>query len=112
MNEEHFYEPVVGITFDERQNVVSKLFEGEALTLRREPCHPYLDNAIMVLRENGDQVGYIRRDLADTLIPRMAALEMDTVDASVVSLTGGAYPGAYRGVRILFSLPEPEYAEV
>ena len=112
MIEEHFYEPVVGVAYDERQNVISKLFEGEGLTLRREPRHPYQDNAIMVLRENGDQVGYIRRDLANVLVPRMAALEMDTVDANVVSLTGGAYPGAYRGVRILFSLPEPEYAEV
>jgi len=36
MNEEHFYGPVVGVTFDGRQNVAAKLFMGEALTLRRE----------------------------------------------------------------------------
>jgi hypothetical protein len=95
---------VKGVTFEGRQNVVAQLSVGEKLLLRREPQNPHDKNAIRVERVDGQQVGYIDRELAFHL-----AYPFDKygkpVPATVVELTGGRDSGTYRGVRIRFPIP-------
>jgi len=68
---------VVGITHDGRQEVVERLWSGDEVVLRREPNNIYDRNAIMVLRWNDEQIGYIERGLASKLASKFDAYGKD-----------------------------------
>ena len=95
---------IVGITYCGRQAIVAKLKVGETVILRREPTNPYDCNAIMVLRINGEQIGYINRFLAATL-----ASKLDdggkTVQGEVTSFTYGRSIFSSIWPSIRFSVP-------
>ena len=97
-------ERVVGVTFDNRQDVISRLAVGEPVVLRREPTNVHDSNAIRVENSRGEQIGYIRRELAQTLAPALDCVG-GGVWATVVALPGGDQPGYVRGVRIRFVSP-------
>jgi hypothetical protein len=96
--------PVVGVTFDNRQDVVRQLSEGERLWLVRQPDNAYDHNAIQVQRENGEAIGFLARGLASSLAPYLDRLE-DPLPAIVAYILGGEV----LGVRINFTLPVYEY---
>lgn len=58
---------VVGVTFEERQEIVRQLQEGETLVLKRQPENPVDPNAVAVFRENEEQVGFLKKRLAKEL---------------------------------------------
>jgi single-stranded-DNA-specific exonuclease len=62
---------LVGVTFNDRQKVISGLNEGELLTLARQFDNEYDVNAVLALRSDGKEVGHIRRELAQELAPAM-----------------------------------------
>lgn len=62
---------VVGITFKERAIHVSKLIIGEELYLERDYNNTYDKNAIKVLDENSNHLGYISGDYACFYAPKM-----------------------------------------
>ena len=97
---------VVGVTFDNRQEVVAKLKVGEQITLRREPTNPYDANVIRVERITCEQIGYIDRYKAATLAPMYDACQEPGV-GSVLQLTGDQNNGMSLGVVIEFTIPEP-----
>lgn len=74
-----------------RQRVLSALFPGEALTLRREPDNPHDGNAIAVMASH-HVIGYVPRDDAAQLAPLLDAGESPKVQLH--QLTGGTaeYP--------------------
>jgi len=96
--------PVVGVTFDNRQDVVRQLSEGERLWLVRQPDNAYDHNAIQVQRENGEAIGFLARGLASSLAPYIDRLE-EPLPAIVAYILGGEV----LGVRINFTLPVYEY---
>jgi hypothetical protein len=96
--------PVVGVTFDNRQDVVRQLSEGERLWLVRQPDNAYDHNAIQVQRENGEAIGFLARGLASSLAPYLDRLE-EPLPAIVAYILGGEV----LGVRIHFTLPVYEY---
>jgi hypothetical protein len=49
-----------------RQDVVRRCREGEVLRLGREPNKPHDPNAVRVLRQNGEQLGYLPAHVAAT----------------------------------------------
>ena len=101
--------PVVGVTFDDRQQVVSSLVSGETLRLRREPHNLHDPNAVRVERLNGQQVGYINRELAGQIslaLDQMGGL----APATVVEMTGGGL-GHNCGVVISFDLSRQSTGE-
>lgn len=100
---------VVGVTFNNRQSVVAQLRLGETLFLRRDPTNPYDRNAIQVVRQNGQQVGFISRLLAASIAPMLDRYGKP-VAATVTALTGGTDGAPTRGVRITFATPEPDRA--
>lgn len=54
-----------------RQEILTRCQEGELLVFVREPDNEYDPNAIAVCRFNGEQIGYLDRDLAADLAPEM-----------------------------------------
>jgi len=96
---------VVGVTFENRQAVVALLTEGERVSLVRDPENPFDSNAIKVVRWDKKQIGFLDRELAKTMAPRMDRYG-GTFKATVLRITGGYYPGSSLGVVIRFYMPE------
>ena len=92
---------VVGVTYNDRPGVIAKLSLGESVVLRREPNNPHDNNAIMVLRQTGEQIGYINRILATSVAPRIDSTKQD-IYAIVINLSGSGSNGFNRGVTIQF----------
>ena len=95
---------VVGVTYEGRQSIIAHLHIGEKVQLVREPNNLYDQNAIKVVRTNGQCIGFINKSLAAHLAPQLDKLE-NTLEATVTSITGGHYPGSNLGVKIKFYLP-------
>ena len=87
---------VVGVTFENRQEVCKKISIGDKIQLACEPDNPYDSNAIKVLH-NGSQFGYLPKEIAPEII---TFIDSETIfnKAVVANLTGG---GEYNiGVHI------------
>ena len=96
---------VVGVTFENRQAVVALLTEGERVSLIRDPDNRFDPNAIKVVRWDRQQIGFLDRELAKVMAPKMDRYG-GTFIATVTRLTSGYYPGSSLGVLIRFYLPE------
>lgn len=84
---DEFYTKVAGVTFDNRQDVIYRLSEGERLTLLREPENRYDTNAVKVQTIKGNQVGYLNARLSKHFAPLLDRGEQYQVFVSQV--TGG-----------------------
>ena len=68
---------VVGVSKDNedgtsRQKVIqNEVEEDDKLRLEAEPTNPYDSNAIKVLSKNGNQIGYLNRDIAEKVKPAL-----------------------------------------
>ena len=71
----------------DRQEEIGGCREGENLILKREPKNRYDANAVAVLRENGNQIGYLSRDDAEWVVRIMD--DGDEVEARIKWITGG-----------------------
>jgi hypothetical protein len=60
---------VAGAYYDNRQAAISGLGEAEPITLAREIGNPYSSNAILFLRRNGQNIGYVPEVTAVELAP-------------------------------------------
>lgn len=74
---EHFFGNVAGESHynadgTDRQDIIPRCRVGEPLILAHEPDHPHDINAIRVLRANGQQIGYLERELAGQVVSRSA----------------------------------------
>jgi hypothetical protein len=67
----HFYFHVHGVTQGDRQAAISRCVRGEHLQLVLEAENPYDRNAIRIRRSNGEDLGYVPRDNAAELAPKM-----------------------------------------
>jgi hypothetical protein len=97
---------IVGVSFEGRQEVVARLREGDRIWLEMEPTNPYDENAIKVCRSNGEQIGYLNRHLATSLINHFRAYGYP-VRGRVALLTGSQWDGYTLGCVIAFKLPKP-----
>lgn len=66
-----FYSKIAGVTFDGRQRLISGLAVGQELVVRRDRGNVYDCNAIALFDGNGNQLGFISRDLAARMAPQM-----------------------------------------
>lgn len=96
---------VVGVTFEHRQEIVAKLHLGDRLFLEREPLNAYDRNAIKVIRNNGEQIGYINRHLAHSLAPLMDRIN-SPIRGKVYLLTGSSDEDYTLGVIVAFKFPK------
>lgn len=95
---------IVGVSFENRQEVVAKLQIGDRVWLERERNNPFDQNAIMVCCNNGDQVGYLNAKLAAS-IAYIFDRYGKPVHGKVHLLTGSSFDNYSLGVIILFKLP-------
>ena len=68
---EGFFTKVVGVSHNNedgtsRQAIVRCCREGESLLLQREPNNQFDANAVRVLRQNGEQLGYLPAHVVGT----------------------------------------------
>lgn len=96
---------VVGVTFEGRQEIVARLQMGDRVWLEQEPENPYDHNAIKVCRSNGEQFGYLSRQLAAWVVPHFRAYGYP-VKGRVTLLTGSTWGDYALGVVISFKLPK------
>lgn len=96
---------VVGVTFENRQEVIARLQMGDRVWLDREPDNPHDANAIAVCRSNGEQIGYLNRHLAASVIHYFQAYGYP-VKGKVTAITGSDWGGYSLGVVIAFKLPK------
>ena len=121
-----FNTKVVGVTFENRQELLAGLEAGVELELVRHPENEMDENAIGVHLPGGAQLGFLNRHLAKRLAPVMDAGTF--YDAAVTAVTGGPGEGQVReagplgvrdpgvtsrsyGVNIVVRRPDLERAE-
>jgi len=100
-----FMTKVVGVTYGERQQVLGALVEGEVLQVVREKSNPVDENAIAVMRSTGEQLGYLRRQIAVALAPLMD--DGVAYQAQVMQVTGGG-EGRSLGANVCVSRLDAE----
>lgn len=96
---------VVGVTFDNRQEVIARLSEGERVSLIREPDNAFDPDAVKVVRWDHKQIGYLDREVVKILAPKMDFYKRPII-ATVKRLIGGCYSGSSLGLMVRFYLPE------
>ena len=96
-----FYTKVAGISYGNRQRIVSRCEVGEPLQLMREPDNPKDSNAVKVCRLSGEQLGYLNRELAAEISCRIDSGEH--YQATISDLTGGTADHPTRGVNLYVS---------
>ena len=65
----------VGVTFDNRQDVISELYSDSVksgidnipVVLKKEPQNPYDKNAIAILTTDGRSIGYVSKDFNELI---------------------------------------------
>ena len=95
---------VVGVSFERLQEVLALLQMGDRIWLEMEPSNPYDLNAIKVSRSNGEQIGYLSRSLAASIVPYFIAYRYP-VRGKVSLLTGSGWGGYTLGCVVTFKLP-------
>lgn len=101
----------VGVTFEGRQEVLARLQMGDRVWLEQEPNNAYDPNAIKVCRSNGEQIGYLSRQLAASIVPYFQAYGYP-VKGKVTLLTGATWGNYSLGVVISFKLPKPQATNI
>ena len=95
-----FHLKVAGVTFDNRQRVVSQLRAGDLLHLIPEPSNPYDNHAVRVVTSTGADVGYIPREHNRMIFESLQNGSL-RYNVRVSAITGAEY-GVY-GVNIEIS---------
>lgn len=90
--EKSFYSKVAGVTKNNkngtsRQELLKKCQTKDRLQLIRDPENPYDKNAIKVCLATGEQIGFLRRELAEELAPKLDSGKK--IEAFVSEVTGG-----------------------
>jgi len=106
----HFFANVAGESFtnddgSDRQTIIASCRVCEPLILDAAPDNPKDENAIRVLRENGEQIGYLERAMA-------ARLVADLSDFSAFVAGVGRGGGPYLGVSLLMVVNDGQDAAV
>lgn len=106
---EQFFTKIVGVTFENRQDLIAQLTLGQKITFKRQPENTYDANAVAVCTLDYQILGYLKAEIAQ----KLASL-MDTgtiYNVQVALLTGSAEQNW--GVNILVckeqNTPRSEY---
>lgn len=94
-----FYSKLTGVTYGNRQYYISSLVSGQILEIRRDRANQFDSNAIAVFANN-HQIGFLSKELAAKLSPKLDSGDKITVKVS--QITGGN--NQYKGVNILIDV--------
>lgn len=100
---------VAGVTFEGRQALIRKLRVNDMLELVQELDNPHDQNAIKIVTKEGEQAGYVPRDLAADLSWVFKASRF-TRPAKVLEVVGDESKGQSLGLIIQIYPPTFEEA--
>lgn len=83
-----------------RQSIIKRCQDGQTVRLIPEPTNPYDGNAIFVVTQNGECLGYISRDHNEWIGKKLAAGKL--ADSRIHTIIGGEKNK--RNVGVLLSL--------
>ena len=103
MSLEHFFGHVAGESHrnadgSDRQAIIPRCRVGDLLVLEHEPDNLHNINAIRVLRQNGEQIGYLEREFAGEVVSRSAK---GRTNHAVIAGIGRPHRSAPYGVALL-----------
>lgn len=98
---------IVGVTRDNRQQLLEELSEMDDIHLVREPNNPHDENAIAVLNPDGEKLGYIRSGLAKELVVYMELYPDSVLIGEILDITGDEVGKSY-GCNIEITLINPD----
>ena len=93
------YTKLVGVTFNNRQQIIKGLTEGELLVFERQPKNEFDKNAILALRSDGKEVGHISRELAQQLAPALDNGAKYICEVKNITGTGKEIKGVNIGIK-------------
>ncbi len=96
---ESFATRVTGVTYEGRQSIISKMSSAEPITIRRDRFNKHDRNAIGIYNKYNQQIGWIPREIAAELAPKMDAGAQ--FSAKINKILGGN--GYNYGLEILIS---------
>lgn len=110
----HFHSKIVGVTHknadgSSRQAIIGKCTPLEKLTLENDEHNPHDPNAVMVLRSNGKQLGFMNTTLASEIVSKSQRGYRYAV--FVKNITGGTLGKESLGVNILIVVADPGVSE-
>ena len=94
----------VGVTFGNRQRVISRLSVGQPVRFVPEPGNPYDNFAVKIETMSGEQIGYISKDHNQDVFNNIRSGRAK-YDPVVSSITGGGFDTAY-GVNLEVTVTE------
>lgn len=106
----HFFTKVVGVTHrnddgGSRQRIIQDCRARERLILEHDADNPVDPNAVRVCRENGDQLGFLRAELAEEVLSKSG--RGFRYVAFVSEITGGRPDAPTLGVNLLIVVAPP-----
>ena len=109
-NVRHIYSKVYGVTRENedgssRQRIILGCSPGEELAIEPEPDNPVDENALKIVRRNGEQIGYVKAELASEL--RHKLRDGWVISTYAKNITGGRERDESLGLNIVFILAEP-----
>lgn len=98
---------VVGIMYEGRENNVPKLSLKQQIWLLRTPDNEWDSNALMVAidKRGKHQIGFIRKELAAILSPRMDQYQSRALPATVIEISSDMLGKDFK-VRVCFQIPK------
>ena len=95
---------LAGVTFENRQEALSRCQSNDIVWLERESTNVYDHNAIRVTRNNGEMLGFVNRHLAAAIASTLDAYGLP-IRGKVEQITGSGFDGFSLGIVISFRLP-------
>ena len=89
-----YYMKVVGVTYDNRQQLIEKLKPGDKLYFRPDPSNQYDNYAVQVVNAAGEQLGFVSKEQNRTIFENLIN-NNGMYDVSVSAVTGGGYGSNY-----------------
>ena len=91
---------IAGVTFDGRQHTIAQISSNTKIKLQRDPHNRYDANAVKVVTDSNQDLGFIPRHLARTVAKHLDQGKEST--AQITAITGGR--GFKYGVNISYTL--------
>ena len=88
----------VGVTYGNRQRVISQLEEGQQLKFVLEPNNKFDKYAIQIMTLSDEPVGYVSKEYNKDLFERISHGQRYVL--TVAAITGGGFDSVY-GLNIL-----------
>jgi hypothetical protein len=84
-----------------RQKLIAKLRRGQTLYLIRMPDHPEDPNAVVLFSEDGKDIGFLTREVAEEIAPRLDAGSPVTATVGAVEPFETEHGRRLLGVRLV-----------